>query len=343
MGLITDVVIECARESGLLAELEAVRRTPVKRGRGRPIYYSNESLLRAVVLKFLLNERYFSYFADFLEGNAKAKILCKFKGEYTPYPATFSLVNRFLSEHRDTLWDAFAATVPCIDALIADGRERGGFEDNAPPFGEILVIDSTDIESFSDKNRRPHIDPSVPEPDKARECTSMLPMCCKPVDWRADDGSRTKAGAKDGKEMFYGYKLHTIGDAFHGPPLRATLLPANESDTKQLRPLVEETLNLYPWLKPQYLLADKGYDSEANFAFLDSTGIIPIIAVRKPKRKEGRRRATYEVKIDGPNGAYIQSYDADGYPVCVGGENMEYVGSDAERGHLFRWATTVAT
>ena len=238
-------------------------------------------MLRAVVLKFLLNERYFCYFADFLEGSAKAKILCKFEGDYTPCPATFSLFNRLLSEHTESLWEAFVATIPSIDALIADGSERGCFEDDAPPFGQYLAIDSTDIESFSDKNRRPHLDPSVPEPDKARECTSRLPMCCKPVDWQADDGSRTKAGAKDGKEMFYGYKLHTIGDAFHGPPLHAILLPANESDTKQLRPLVEETLKMYPWLKPKYLLADRGYDSKANCVFLDSIGIIPIIAVVK--------------------------------------------------------------
>ena len=336
MGQITDVVIECARESGLLADLDAVRHTPAKRRPGRPIYYSNESMLRAVVLKFLLNERYFCCFAELIEGNAKAKILCKFD-EYTPCPATFSLFNRLLSEHAEALWDVFVATVPYIDELIADGIEMGAFKDDASPFGEILAIDSTDIESFSDQNRRPHIDPTVPEPDKPRECTSRLPMCCKPIDWRADDGYRTKVGAKDGKEMFYGYKLHTISDACHGPPLHAIMLPANESDTKQLRPLVEETLKLYPWLKPKYLLADRGYDSEANCVFLDSLGIIPIIAVRRP-REDNENQRRHEIELDGPYGRYIQEVNADGYPVCLGNRLMKFVRTDPERGHLFRCA-----
>ena len=130
--------------------------------------------------------------------------------------------------------------------------------------------------------------------------------------------------------------MHAIVDAYYGTPLHAVVLPANASDTKQLIPIIKQVLKMYSWLAPKHLLADKGYDSEANFVFLDSIGITPVIAVRKPRRKKGRERGTYEVEIKGPYGTYIQAYDPDGYPLCPGGIPMDYVGSDAERGHLFR-------
>ena len=331
---ITDLVMEFSRESGLLTTLDAVRYTPAKRGRGRPIYYSNNSMLRAVALRFLQNERYANDFVAFLERSVPAQRLCGFKDGYTPCEATFSRFNRLLSEHIGALWDAFAAAAPRINAHIADGREKGSFGDDAPPFGHILAIDSTDVASFSDWNRRLHIDPSCPKPDKPRECRSTLPNCCKPRDWKGDDGVRTDKDAPGGMTGFYGYKLHTICDAYYGTPLHALLLPANASDTRQLRLLVEEMLKRYPWLAPMYLLADKGYDSEANFVFLDSIGIIPVIAVRKPRRKKGRRRATYDVLSS--DGTYEGTFDKNGFPLCAGDIPMDYVGSDAERGHLFR-------
>ena len=103
-----------------------------------------------------------------------------------------------------------------------------------------------------------------------------------------------------------------------------------------MRRLVEETLKRYPWLAPRYLLADKGYDSTENFVWLDSIGITPIIAVRKPRKKKGSKRATYDVVRKGEFREYESSYTKEGYPLCAGDKAMEYVGSDAERGHLFR-------
>ena len=334
--LFADLVIESARESGLLDALNAVRSVPAKPSRGRTLTYSNECLLRAAALRLTEKCRFAKDFVAFLQYNRHAWTVCGFEDGRTPGEATISRFTQLLSKHRDAFWDVLTAVNRRINARIAIGREMGGFADDTPSLGEILAIDSTDIQSFSDSNRRPHIDLSLPSPEKARECRSTLPKCCKPTDWQADDGVRTNLGAPNGKEPFYGYKLHTVCDAYYGTPLYAILLPANESDTKQLRPLVEETLKRYPHLVPKFLLADKGYDSEANFVFLDSIGIIPIIAVRRPRRTKGKRHATYQVEIEGPHGTYIQSYNATGYPVCPCDNVMRYVGTNSERGHLFK-------
>ena len=276
-------------------------------------------------------------FVDHLKDNRQARKVCGFEDEERyPREATICRFTRLLSERREAFWDVLTAVNQRITALVAESREMGGSADDAPPLGEIIAIDSTDIESVSDSNRRPHIDPSCPKPNRPDDCESDIPGCCKASDVNAAWGFRTDKKSPTGVSPFFGYKLHTICDGYYGTPLCALLLPANESDTKQLIPLVEETLKRYSWLKPGYLLADKGYDSTKNFVFLDSLGIIPIIAVRRPRRTKGKRRATYEVEIKGPNGTYIQSYNADGYPVCPCDKVMKYLGTDAKRGHLFK-------
>ena len=110
------------------------------------------------------------------------------------------------------------------------------------------------------------------------------------VDPDAQWGYRTDKKVKKGKGRFFGYKHHTIVDAYYGTVLLAVLLPANQSDTKQLILLMKQLLEMYPWLKPKYLLADKGYDSLPNCEWLDGKGITPIIAVRRPREDNEQQR-----------------------------------------------------
>ena len=235
--LFTDLVIEGARESGLLDALDAVRSVSAKRSRGRAIVYSNEALLRAAALRILERQKYAKDFVAYLQTSKHARIVCDFKGERTPCEATISRFFRLLSEHRDAFGDVLTAVNLRVTALIAEGREMGDFADDAPPLGHALAIDSTDVKAFSDPSRRLHIDPSCPKPDKPDECRSALPSCCRPSDVKAAWGMKTDSKSKSGVIPFFGYKLHTICDAYYGTPLYALLLPANESDTKQLRPL----------------------------------------------------------------------------------------------------------
>ena len=131
--------------------------------------------------------------------------------------------------------------------------------------------------------------------------------------------TKPKSSAKKDKELFFGYKLHSITDAVYGVPLAHIVLPANENDWPQIRRLVDEARGIYPWLRPKHLLADRGYDSQANHKLLVKRGIIPIIHVRRPTAEDGL-------------------YTSKGQPACTDGKTpMDCIRTDPKSGHhLFR-------
>ncbi len=101
--------------------------------------------------------------------------------------------------------------------------------------------------------------------------------------------------------------------------------PADASDMTVMIEDLDACLALYPELSPHYFLGDKGYDRLPNFQHTVSRGMIPVIAVRRPTKD----KETGERLYDG-------IYDKDGRPTRVGGESMEYILTDPEKGHLFR-------
>ena len=126
---------------------------------------------------------------------------------------------------------------------------------------------------------------------------------------------RSKSKAKT--EPFFGYKLHSITNTIHGVPLAHIALPANEADTRQLRPLIDKARGIYPWLKPKHILADRGYDSQANHKLLIKRGIIPIIHLRRPSNAK----------------LHDDLYDFLGRPVCADGATpTEYLLTDPKTG-----------
>ena len=127
---------------------------------------------------------------------------------------------------------------------------------------------------------------------------------------------------ENGEEFGFGYRMRLVSDATHGVPLAFTITPANGSETTELPVVLRKTLAAYPWIEPASLLADRGYDSQANHRFLAEQDITPVIHIRKPTAADGLR--------DG-------IYTAEGKPTCLGGREMEYVRTDPETGHhLFR-------
>ena len=137
--------------------------------------------------------------------------------------------------------------------------------------------------------------------------------------------SGTPDDGEDAKERFFGYKAHVIADAIYGIPLHIALRPANENETSHFAQDLDDTLERHPWLKPRFLLADKGYDSLPNFQHTVKQGIIPIVAVRRPQKdkKTGHR-------------LFDSTYDEDGRPLCMGRQSMEYLGTDPKGNHHFR-------
>ena len=86
-------------------------------------------------------------------------------------------------------------------------------------------------------------------------------------------------------EFFNGYKLIMLADANHDIPLSYELAPANVNESPRLRPVVSEAQKTHDWLNPDYLVADRGYDSIANHKFLIKQDITPIIHIRKTTDK----------------------------------------------------------
>ena len=131
--------------------------------------------------------------------------------------------------------------------------------------------------------------------------------------WTAKNAARAKEG---GKEWHFGYKSHAVADVKYGVPLGQIVTTASRNDSPELPPVIEHTKSLHPWFRPKVVIADRGYDALSNHEYIVSQGAIPIIHIRKLAKGE--------------------IYTKEGTPICVGNVPMEYVGSDPERGRLYR-------
>ena len=273
------------------ATLDAIEQTPESQEIIREVLdlrrntrpgYPPRAMLRAYCLKFILNERFNVGLIQRLADSAKLRQLCGFKGGI-PSESAFS---RFFKK----LSDRVALLEQSITSVINHLHEH------LPDMGDIAAIDSTDIEAYANPRRSAVIDQNA--------------------NW----GHRTaknKSSTKNKDELFFGYKLHLLGDAVYGVPLHYILLPANRNDSPQLPRVVKEARQTYPWLKPQYLLADRGYDAVANHEVLVNAGIKPIIHIRKPSN----------TKLHG--GIYSKM----GEPTCMGNKVMQWLRTDPKTGH----------
>ena len=169
----------------------------------------------------------------------------------------------------------------------------------APSFGDLLAIDSTTVPTYSNVNHRDTRDPEAGW-TKAYAADAM------------DD---------DGKIWVFGYKAHVLGCVESCLPLAVIVQPANTYDGAYLPALTEKVLTAYPDLQPYAMMADKGYDTIANSQFLHGQGIAPII----PRRDFSRGSADEDL------------YSLRGEPRCIGGLEMEFIGTDPYTGrHRFR-------
>ena len=261
----------------------------LQRGRltGRP-GYSFRSMWRAWLCKYILRIRYNVELTDRLRGSAKLREICGF--DQVPSESTFC---RFFSR--------LAYFQPMVERCLITITDQIGLK--LPDLGKIVAVDSTAVETYGNPHRK-----------------TVQGDPCGDMDARW--GVKHSAKAKDGAtEYFFGYKVHTVADVTYGVPLGFVMTPGNTGDTRLLPEVVRKVQQAYEWLRPNYLLADRGYDSTRNHRFLMDRKITPVIHMKKPsheKRNQG-------------------IYDDDGSPTCVGLVSMEYVRTDPETGrHLFR-------
>ncbi|WP_442861784.1 IS5 family transposase [Burkholderia sp. PAMC 26561] len=104
-------------------------------------------------------------------------------------------------------------------------------------------------------------------------------------------GAGPKTGPNPVDRARPGSKHHVATDA-NGVPLSIILTGANRHDVTQLLPLIDAIpvirgIRGRPLQKPQFVYADRGYDSEAHRQKLRERGIKPVLAKRRTEHGSG--------------------------------------------------------
>ena len=245
-------------------------------------------------MKFLLKIPYNNELLERLKGNPKLRAICGFD-DGVPSESALSRFATRLANHQDLLKQCLTRATNSLRGLLPTRRRKTGKPDQElPPLGKVTAIDSTLFPSYSNPNRK-----TIKDPD-AR--------------WGVKHSARAKEG---GTEYGWGYKMHLISDATHDLPLDFVVTPANQNDSVMLPGVIREARASHPWLRPRFLLADRGYDALSNHKALVCQGIIPVIHMRKPTRGD----------------LHDGIYATDGSPTCIGKVGMEYVRTDPATGH----------
>ena len=250
--------------------------------------------------RYVLDYECMSDFLVILRDNPVLAKICGVLG-HVPSESTMSRFSTKLSKMNDD-YEEFADRL--VDAVAVRINELHQSDpEQYPPFATEVAIDATGIDAYSNVGNSPK--------EKARQ------------DRGATWGKRHKASIPGGDMVYFlGYKAHVIADAHYEIPIAFQTDTAKKHDINFLRPLYESAKSSFQWYAPQYLLGDKGYDSQAMHRFLRKNGTDGIIAIKKPGAKSGM---------------YDEIFNEDGDPTCMGNVPMEYVETDpVTNEHLYR-------
>lgn len=205
--------------------------------------YPLAALWRAYLMRFLLNMPNMNAMIRRLQEDAALRRLCGF-GRQLPHRTTF---NRFvirLSNHTDL-----------VDACIAQLTEELNDEGHLAGLGEIVAIDSTNVTTHSNPERR-----TVSDTDAS---------------WTA----KTKK-VNGEKEWHFGFKFHLLVDARHGVPITGFTTTASKHDSLFLSDLLDKAQGLHRWFQPNFVIGDKGYDTVKNYRAVVKRNALPIIPAK---------------------------------------------------------------
>jgi IS5 family transposase len=282
------MVLEALPAEKLLFTLERERWTGRK---GYPV----RGMWSALIAGVLYQCHSIAEVVRLLRRDKDTRAVCGFSKDKIP---SEDALGRFLNKlvgHEELVEACFAGLVERLRQLL-------------PGFGAKLVVDSTDIEAYSNGHRN---SPSDPDARWGAKGSSY-----RGIGTKREAEADTDKGAKKGKsrDLYYwfGYKLHLVVDALYELPLSFVVTPANESDTEQMKVLLEKAVPEEPKAKPKAVIADKGYDSQGNCRLIfGEYGAAPIIPIRE---REGMQLPDI--------------CNAKGTPTCSGGLNMVYWGRD---------------
>ena len=249
---------------------------------GRP-GYSVVAMWYAYVASFVLDLPSTNALIRRLESDTVLRMVCGFS--QMPHRTTFNRFIRRLADHKDLVEQA-------LHPLTVQ------FQRELPGFGEKVAVDSTTVRTHGNPRRKRLSDPEA--------------------SWTAKNSSRSKR--KDGKEWYYGYKLHMVADATYGLPIAGYVTTASRNDSPELPNVLDNARRAHNWFRPDYVIADRGYDAQSNHLAVLQRGGTPIISIRR---------------LPGDQ-LYEGTYTKKGVPVCLGMKPMEYVKSEPGRGDMYR-------
>jgi len=239
------MILEALPAEGLLSALEKEHWTGRKG-------YSVRGMWSALMAGVLRQAQTLTDVVRLLGRDKDMRVVCGISRDNIPSHDAMCRFLKKLVEHDDLLEECFARLVAELRQLL-------------PGFGDRLAVDSTDIKAYANGHRRSPSDPD------AR--------------WGAKGAGHHSGPAKNNKRDLYywfGYKLHLVVDALYELPVSFELTPANESDTKHLTELLKKAGADREETKPQFVIADKGYDSESNSKFIfNECHAVPIIPIRE--------------------------------------------------------------
>ena len=273
--------------------------------------HSLSPLWRAYVVSYYLNLPHTNALIRRLQDDDGLRVACGF-GDDLPSRWTFNRFWTRLADHSDLVQEALGE--------LTDSIAR-----HLPGFGETVAVDSTTVRSHSNPNKR-----VVSDLDAG---------------WTAKE---YKKGAKQNK-WYWGFKLHLTVDTATELPITAHVTAGNHSDTTELMPALRNAKARFNWFQPKWVLADKGYDSAANFkGVAEELGAVAIIDVRKIGYRGHARetRACEAYPVVTPDGVRYRCERQPWDPKCPRFESCPllptYVDSDLNPPHMLapyeRWS-----
>ncbi len=229
-----------------------------------------------------------------LSRNKDVRTVCGFSKDTIPGEDAFGRFLKKLVTHEDLLEKCFADLVQRLRKLL-------------PGFGDKLAVDSTDIKAYSDGHSK------NPSDAHARWGAKGAGHHGTPGNGAdAESAGRERKGKGRDLYWWFGYKLHLVVDALYELPISFVVTPANESDTTQMKVLLQKAAVDRQESQAKAIIADKGYDSKENCRMIvkdyHAAPIIPI--------------------IEKPNAQMPDICNAKGTPTCGCGLEMVYHGRD---------------
>ena len=278
------MVLEALPAERLISVLERERWTG---RRGYPV----RGMWSAVIAGVLYQCDSLAEVSRLLRRDKDVRMLCGFSKDWLPGQDALGRFLKKLVRHEDLLEECFAGLVKRLRKLL-------------PGFGGKLAIDSTDIKAYADGHRK------APADADARWGAKGAGHHGGPGSTEASSGE--KKGKKRDLYWWFGYKLHLVVDAVYELPISFVTTPANEADTSQVKVLMEKAVPGECTPKPEAVIMDKGYDSQANYRLVfREYQAAPIIPIRERK------------------GAQLPDIcNAKGTPLCSCGLEMAFWGRD---------------